>query len=41
MKQPAQMRGATMEKDSTKGLSNVIRIDDERIQEREARRYAP
>jgi len=28
------MRGATIEKDSTKALSNVIRINDERIQER-------
>ena len=30
-----------MEEDSTKTLGNVIRIDDERIQERGARRYAP
>ena len=30
-----------MEEDSTKALSNVIRIDDERIQECAARRYAP
>jgi hypothetical protein len=30
-----------MEEDSTRTLGNVIRIDDERIQEREAPRYAP
>jgi transposase-like protein len=27
------MKGATMEEDSTKALGNVIRIDDERIQD--------
>ena len=30
-----------MEEDITKGLSNVIWMDDERIQECGARRYAP